>query len=91
MRNKPTERAFKAAVNMEVHAACSTRTDEKAAALDEHFPAYDDLLTALTELNGAIVDCQCNGGTPGFDGGRLDRAQTAALAAIAKAAGKSDA
>jgi hypothetical protein len=44
---RPTDRAMKAAVEMEIHAACSTMTIAKGAALDEAFPAYDDMLAAL--------------------------------------------
>ena len=43
----PSERAMKAAVSMEIHSACSTSTLGKGRALDESFPAYDDLLEAL--------------------------------------------
>lgn len=46
-----------------------------------------DLLAALTELSDAVRDGLCNSGTPGFDAERLDRALTAARAAIAKAKG----
>ena len=47
---RPSDRAMKAAVNMEAHAALSTRTDAKAAALDDHFPGYDEMLEALKRL-----------------------------------------
>lgn len=53
---KPSARALRAAVDMEVHAACSTRTDAKAAALDGHFPAYDEVLDALSLLLTASVE-----------------------------------
>lgn len=46
----PTQRAMKAAVDMEVHAAISTRTDAKAKALDEHFPGYDAMVAALDRI-----------------------------------------
>lgn len=46
----PTERAMKAAVDMEVHAACSTQTIAKARALDGHFLGYDDVVVALENL-----------------------------------------
>lgn len=36
------------------------------------------LREALQELNDAVLDRLCNGGVPGFDPDRLDRAQTAA-------------
>jgi len=49
--------------------------------------AFPDLLEALEELNAAISDGLCNAGSPGFDADRLDRAQTSASAAIAKAKG----
>jgi len=52
MTDRPSERAMKAAVEMEVHAVCSTTTVGKGAALDKAFPAYDELLEALR----AIVD-----------------------------------
>lgn len=47
--------------------------------------AHDDLVAALLEFNAALDDGLCNGGTPGFDSGRLGRAQDAARAALAKA------
>jgi len=53
------------------------------------FAAAPDLLEALRELNGALNDGLCNSGTPGFDSGRLGRAQDAAVAAIARAEGQS--
>ncbi|NTA79926.1 hypothetical protein G6L13_05430 [Agrobacterium tumefaciens] len=47
--SRPTERAMKAAVEMEMHAAVGTRTVDKGATLDKCFPAYDDLLEATKE------------------------------------------
>lgn len=44
-----------------------------------------ELLAALNELDAAIDDGLCNSGSPGFDSGRLGRAQDAAKAAIGKA------
>lgn len=74
---RPTERAMKAAVEMEMHAAVGTRTVDKGATLDKCFPAYDELLAALQEVAG-------NG-----DGtGRNPQLMVdAAIAAIAKATG----
>lgn len=42
------------------------------------------LRSVLLELNDALDDGLCNSGTPGFDSGRLGRAQDAARAALAK-------
>ncbi|MEK1908204.1 MAG: hypothetical protein AAAB13_20720 [Pseudomonas sp.] len=44
---QPSERAMKAAVEMELHAACGTMTIAKGRAIDAVFPAYDDVLNAL--------------------------------------------
>ncbi len=44
---RPTDRAMKAAVEMEMHATVGTRTIDKGAMLDKHFPAYDELLEAM--------------------------------------------
>lgn len=49
-----SKRAMKAAVDMEVHAACSTTTKGKAEALEAHFPAYDKLLSLARDYRGAI-------------------------------------
>jgi hypothetical protein len=38
---------MKAAVSMEIHAACSTSTLGKGIELDKAFPAYDEVLKAL--------------------------------------------
>lgn len=54
---EPSERAMKAAVVMEVHAACSTTTRAKALALDELFPGHDALLKALADLCAAYAAC----------------------------------
>jgi hypothetical protein len=43
---------------------------------------------ALEELNDALDDGLCNSGIPGFDSGRLGRAQDAARAALALARGE---
>jgi hypothetical protein len=51
--------------------------------------AAPELLEALRELNAALNDGLCNSGIPGFDSGRLGRAQDAATVAIAKAEGQS--
>lgn len=42
--SRPTERAMKAAVEMEMHAAVGTKTVAKGETLDKCFPAYDELL-----------------------------------------------
>ena len=47
---RPTERAMRCAVEMEIHAACSTMTIAKGHAIDKHFPGYDDMLAALKSL-----------------------------------------
>jgi hypothetical protein len=47
MSDQPSERAMKAAVEMEVHAVLSTTTAAKARELDDAFPAYDSALAAL--------------------------------------------
>lgn len=44
-----TERAMKAAVEMEIHAALSTTTAAKGEELDKYFPAHDEMLIALRE------------------------------------------
>lgn len=49
-RRIPSLRAMTAAVVMEAHAAVGTRTDAKAHELDDHFPAYDEVLAALQNL-----------------------------------------
>lgn len=46
-KTRPTERAMRAAVEMEIHAACSTTTLSKGHEIDRHFPGYDDMLAAL--------------------------------------------
>ncbi|MBZ9807643.1 hypothetical protein [Mesorhizobium sp. ESP-6-2] len=46
----PTERAMKCAIEMELHAACSSQTIAKAQAIDDLFPAYDDILSALESI-----------------------------------------
>ena len=46
------------------------------------------LVEALAELNDALDDGLCNSSTPGFDKGRLDRAQSAARAALLAAKGE---
>lgn len=46
----PSERASRAALQMEIHAALRTTTRAKAVALDCVFPAYDELLAALKDL-----------------------------------------
>lgn len=51
--------------------------------------AAPELLEALRELNDALNDGLCNSGIPGFDSGRLGRAQDRADALIAKAEGRS--
>lgn len=79
---RPTERAMKAAVEMEIHAAVSSSTLAKGAAIDKYFSGYDDLLAALkriVEHQAAYID-----ELPGaFGVGDLE----AARAAIAKAEG----
>ena len=45
--------------------------------------AHHQLVDALEELNAALDDGLCNSGTPGFNSGRLGRAQDAARAALA--------
>ncbi len=50
--SRPTERAMKAAVEMEMHAVVGTTTVAKGETLDKCFPAYDDLLEALTAIAG---------------------------------------
>lgn len=47
--SRPTDRAMKCAVMMEVHCALSTQTIGKAKDIDQSFPAYDDVIEALTE------------------------------------------
>lgn len=47
--SRPTERAMKAAVEMEMHAAIGTKTVAKGKALDKCFPAYDELLEVAKE------------------------------------------
>lgn len=56
MAERPSERAMKAAVEMEIHAACSTTTVGKGAALDKAFPAYDEILAALKALLDAATE-----------------------------------
>lgn len=48
--SRPTERAMKAAVEMEIHATIGTRTVAKGETLDKWFPAYDDLLDACQKV-----------------------------------------
>lgn len=64
-----------------------TKAEQKANA--DLFAASDDMLEALRELSNALDDVLCNSGTPGFDSGRLGRAQDTARSAIAKATGAS--
>jgi len=52
---RPSKRAMEAAIDMEVHAALSTRTDAKALELDKRFPAYDDMLAVLKGLRRTIA------------------------------------
>lgn len=70
-------------------AVCVLREDQEADA--RLIAAAPDLLEALRELNEAFDDGLCNSGTPGFDSNRLGRAQVQAVAAIAKAEGRSNA
>lgn len=53
-KTRPSERAMRAAVEMEIHAAISSTTLSKAEELDKAFPAYDDMLAALKSL---VADC----------------------------------
>lgn len=48
----PSERAMVAAVQMEIHCTLSTKTVDKGLALDNRFPAYDELLSALKHILG---------------------------------------
>lgn len=66
-----------------------SRSREIAKANARLIAAAPDLLEAARELNNALNDGLCNSGTPGFDSGRLGRAQDAIAAAIAKAEGRS--
>jgi hypothetical protein len=47
---KPTERAMRAAVNLEVQEPWLKYTEHTAEELDKSFPAYDDMLAALQAL-----------------------------------------
>lgn len=51
-----TERAMRCAVEMEIHAACSTTTRVKAIEIDNQFPGYDDMLAALKGLAPIISE-----------------------------------
>lgn len=55
MADRPSDRAMKAAVEMEIHAACETTTLGKGLALDQAFPAYDDMLQALKDAQEVLV------------------------------------
>lgn len=54
--SRPTERALKAAIEMEIHAAVGTRTVDKGAKLDKCFPAYDDLLEAANKAVDGLAE-----------------------------------
>lgn len=84
-KHAASERAMKAAVDMEIHAACSTTTVGKALALDRHFPAYDEMLAALkATLADFAAWCEIRGGAGTYQPA-MDRVQ----AAISKAEGRS--
>lgn len=52
--SRPTERAMKAAVEMEMHATVGTTTVAKGETLDKCFPAYDEFLSASKKLVSAF-------------------------------------
>ena len=54
--SRPTERAMKAAVEMEMHAAVGTTTLAKGETLDKCFPAYDDLLVAANKTVDGLAE-----------------------------------
>ncbi|MDH1268950.1 hypothetical protein N5C81_15095 [Rhizobium pusense] len=93
--SRPTERAMKAAVEMEMHAAVGTRTVDKGATLDKCFPAYDGLLDAANKtVDGLaeeyLITAECDDDWI-YDtlGSVLAGAYFSARAAIAKAEGRS--
>lgn len=82
--SRPTERAMKAAVEMEMHAAVGTTTVAKGETLDKCFPAYDDLLRSLRSILAFYEPGQTH-----LDTNAWTHAEASARRALAKAEGRS--
>lgn len=85
----PSQRAMRAAVDMEMHAACSTTTKAKAEALDAIFPEYDNMLLSLKVLLELTSEMDDAGPThAGYQSAWLIEQNRNAESIIAKAEGR---